>query len=100
MRFEQSPDIKYQDWVVYDEGLRYLGSLRPPPDGVWVVTGYWAYFGDDDPYCYLEISYDTWWLLRALTGKNIASGSSLNSIVYSWKTQNYRVTKHSCGLKE
>lgn len=65
MRFEQSPDIKYQDWIVYDEGLRYLGSLRPPPDGVWAATGYWAYFGDDDPYCYLEISYDTWWLFES-----------------------------------
>lgn len=58
-----------EDWVVFDfdneEGTpRVVGTYlkTPPKNGVWVETGNYIYLGNEDPYCYVEVEYDTWWL--------------------------------------
>lgn len=43
--------------------MRYRGDkIKHVPKGEWTAIDVWIYLGSEDPYCYLEIAYDVWWL--------------------------------------
>nr|QTJ63673.1 VP1 [Trichopteran jingmen-related virus] len=72
--YSKLPDeLKVENWVVFDQTenfvMRYLGGLsnahkQGKIDGHWESLDRWIYMGTEDPYCYIELSYDTWWLQR------------------------------------
>nr|QTJ63644.1 VP1 [Neuropteran jingmen-related virus] len=49
--------------MVFDEGvLRMIGQTPAIKiTGYWVPTDRWLYLSDEDPYCYIDLVYDTWW---------------------------------------
>lgn len=63
LEFEEPHEIP----IIYADNKIYLvgEQSREPPHGVWKAIDRWIYLGTEDPYCYIEVAYDTWWLQAA-----------------------------------
>lgn len=63
LEFEEPHEIP----IFYKGNIPYLigEQSNKVPHGVWKAIDRWIYLGTDDPYCYIEVAYDTWWLEAA-----------------------------------
>lgn len=57
-------DLHYADSIYYHgKTVYYMGEVVE--DNVrhnWLPLNVWVYLAEEDPYCYEELTYDTWWL--------------------------------------
>ena len=63
--------------------MKYRGNkLKYVPEGDWISENRWIYLGSEDPYCYVEVAYDIWWL-QGKAIKSIAYRNSTRKVVYT-----------------